>query len=98
MECPAPLAAIVTLLKDEAERKVRRSEMSLGDWGLSTAEGELKTILPKSKEAELLVSSKFEGPKSIGLWMNLHGEHRARMRMRILTLVQNRANSMETKN
>ena len=99
MECPAPLAATVTSPKEEAERKVRRSEMSLGDRGFRTAEGELKTSLPKSKDAAVfLVWRKSEEPKSMGLWMNLHGEQRARTRIRILTLVQNRANSMERKN
>ncbi|RWV89233.1 hypothetical protein BHE74_00036404 [Ensete ventricosum] len=99
MECPAPLAATVTWLKEEAERKVRRSEMPMGDRGLRTAEGELKTSLPKSKDAAVsLVRRKSEEPKSTGLWKNLHGEQRARTRIRILTLVQNRANSMERKN
>lgn len=52
-------------------------------------------ILPKSREDVFVIWSKFKGPKSMGLWMNLHGEQRASRRMRVFALAQNRANSME---
>jgi hypothetical protein len=86
MECPAPLAATVTLLRDEPERKVRSREISMEDWGFSTAYGDWKRILPKSLDAVVVVGSKFKEPKSIGLCMNLYGEQSERMRMRRLTL------------
>jgi hypothetical protein len=82
------------LLRDEADRKLRSREMSLGDWGFNTADGEWKRILPKSLDASVVVGSRFRGPKSMGLCMNLYGEHRERMRRRRLTLVQTMATSM----
>lgn len=94
MEWPAPLAATVTLLRGEAERKLRSRDISLGDWGFNTADGEWKRILPKSLDAVVVVGSRFKGPKSMGLCMNLYGEQRERMRMRRLTLGQSMAISM----
>lgn len=54
----------------------------------------MKKILPKSIDAEGVLCRKFKGPKSIGLWMNLQGEQRARRRIRALILEQNE-NSMK---
>jgi len=71
-------------------------EMSPDDWGLSTAAGEWKSILPKSLDAVVVVvGSRFKGPKSMGLCMNLYGEQRERMRMSRLALVLTMATSME---
>lgn len=84
----------MTLLRDEPERKLRSMEMSLDDWGFSTAAGEWKRILPKSLDAVLVVGRRFKGPKSIGLCMNLYGEQMERMRMSRLALVQTIATSM----
>jgi hypothetical protein len=86
MECPAPLGATVTLLRDEPERKVRSREMSLEDFGFSTADGDWKIILPKSLDAVVVGGSRFKGPKSVGLCMNLYGEQRERTRRLILAL------------
>jgi hypothetical protein len=82
------------LLRDEPDRKLRSREISLEDWGFSTAAGEWKSILPKSLDAVVVVGSRFKGPKSMGLCMNLYGEQRERMRMSRLTLVQSMATSM----
>uniref|UniRef100_A0A0A8Y6M6 CKX3 n=1 Tax=Arundo donax TaxID=35708 RepID=A0A0A8Y6M6_ARUDO len=94
MECPAPLAATVTLLRDEPERKLRSREISLEDGGFSTADGAWKSILPKSLDTVAVEGCRFKGPKSMGLCMNLYGEHRDRTRMIRLTLVQTMASSM----